>query len=68
MTAGSVRSRNFSEIALQAGAFGVSLLGEGSRFLPVDYVSTPAEGTSAAWRQVLADSSLVATRTGSRRW
>ena len=61
---GPSSARNFPETSLQAGAFGVSLLGEGSRFLPIDYTAVPAEGTTPAQRQVLADTAVAVTRVG----
>ena len=61
---GPSQARGFSEVLLQSSAFGVSLLGESSRFYPVDYVTRAGEDGEAAQRTVLADRVLTEVSAG----
>lgn len=61
---GPSQARGFSEVLLQSSAFGVSLLGESSRFYPVDYVTRAGEEGEPAQRTVLADRVLTEVAAG----
>ena len=61
--AGPSRTRGFSEVLLQSSAFGVSLLGEGSRVFPLDYV-TRVEGRLPPQRSVLTDRAITEVAAG----
>lgn len=61
---GPSSTRGFGQVLLQSSAFGVSLLAESSRFLPLDYVTRAGAEGEPPQRSVLADRVLTEVAAG----